>query len=316
MQKSYQHLCLSDRQVIKVLSQEGKTQPEIAKAIGCSQSTISRELARNRGGHGYFPKQADARAQQRKGLKKPRRKIVVGSIRERVYELFAERMSPQMISMRLTREHTPVSHQTIYNFVREDRYHGGDLYRLLRINGKKRRKRHCKASRNQISNRVPTSERPKIVDKRKRYGDWEADLIEGANRSGYILSLYERKSRLGLLSKLITKTATETSEAIITLLQGLRVKTITYDNGLEFAHHQAVSDALGASAYFCTPYHSWEKGGVENYNRNVRVFFPKGTDFSEITDRDLIVVQNQINQWPKKVLNSRSPIELQHWLMK
>ena len=119
-----------------------------------------------------------------------------------------------------------------------------------------------------------------------------------------------------MLCKLITKTATETSEAIIRLLQSLKVKTITYDNGLEFAHHQAVSDALGASAYFCTPYHSWEKGGVENYNRNVRVFFPKGTDFSEITDRDLIVVQNQINQWPKQVLYSRSPLELQHWLMK
>lgn len=309
-----QHLCLADRQVIKALSQAGKTQAQIAIAIDCSQSTVSRELRRNRGTHGYFPKQADEKAQERKYGKKPRRKVVVGKVKERVIECFAMRMSPQMISMALTRENKPVSTKTIYQFVREDRYDGGDLYKLLRINGKKRNRRLNKASRNKISNRVPITDRPTVVDLRKRYGDWEADLIEGAGRGGYLLSLYERKSRLGLICKLQTKTAKETSAAIIRQLRGLKVRTITYDNGLEFAHHKQVSDALGGFAYFCSPYHSWEKGGVENYNRNVRVFYPKGTDFSVLSAPEVKLTQDLINQWPKKILKSRSPVELQHWL--
>ena len=150
------------------------------------------------------------------------------------------------------------------------------------------------------------------MDNRTRYGDWEADLIEGAKGSGYLLSLYERKSRFGKLVKLESKSSEATTRALIEQLEGYKVETITYDNGLKFCGHLEVNQALGAQSYFCKPYHSWEKGGVENYNGLVRQYLPKGTSFTDLTAQRLEEIEEEINHRPRKILDIQSPSELKN----
>lgn len=132
-------------------------------------------------------------------------------------------------------------------------------------------------------------------------------MIQGASGSEYFLSVYERKSRLGKLYKIPDKSSSETSRGIVKLLLGLEVKTITYDNGLEFAQHEFVNDLLDCDSYFCKPYSSWEKGGVENYNGLVRQYFAKGSDFREISAERLQQVEDEINNRPRNVLGYASP---------
>ena len=140
------------------------------------------------------------------------------------------------------------------------------------------------------------------------------DLIEGSKGSGFLLSLYERKSRLGKLVHLPSKGAVGTTQAIIAILTSYKVKTLTYDNGLEFSRHAEVSQQLDAQGYFCAPYHSWEKGGVENFNGLVRQYFPKGCSFAHITAQELQRVEEEINQRPRKTLGYYSPSSLEHKL--
>ena len=284
MNETYHRLCGQDRKVIENMNQAGNTQAEIAQAIGFSQSTISKELSRNRGKRGYRNKQADGFATKRKINKKSRHKIVVGEIKRQVDARLQLKHSPCQISKSLLKLELKISHETIYQYVFEDRKNGGELWKELRINGKRRYRRRAKVGRGEkIPNRTDIDERPAEVESRQRYGDWEADLIQGGGGSGYLLSVYERKSRIGKLYKLSDKSSRETSNGLLKLLKGLEVKTITYDNGLEFAKHELVNNMLGCDSYFCKPYSSWEKGGVENYNGLVRQYFPKGSDFSKIS---------------------------------
>lgn len=308
MNETYHRLCGQDRKVIENMNQAGNTQAEIAQAIGFSQSTISKELSRNRGKRGYRNKQADGFATKRKVNKKSRHKIVVGEIKRQVDARLQLKHSPGQISKSLLKLELKISHETIYQYVFEDRKNGGELWKELRINGKRRYRRRAKVGRGEkIPNRTDIDERPAEVETRQRYGDWEADLIQGVGGSGYLLSVYERKSRIGKLYKLSDKSSRETSNGLLKLLKGLEVKTITYDNGLEFAKHELVNNMLGCDSYFCKPYSSWEKGGVENYNGLVRQYFPKGSDFSKISVERLQEVEDEINNRPRDVLGYYSP---------
>jgi IS30 family transposase len=312
MQKQNRHLREEDRGVIYRMNKAGKTQPEIAQAIGFGQSAVSKELKRNKGKKGYRPKQAHEKSTKRKKGKNSRERVIQGEIKEVVEKRLKRKHSPEQISGRLKIHGIQVSHETIYKYIIEDKADGGTLYKTLRINGKRRYRRRAKAGRvGKISGRVGLEERPKVVDLRLRFGDWEVDLIEGVKGSGFLLSLYERKSRLGKLVYLPTKGAEGTAQAIIKALKGYKVKTLTYDNGLEFARHAEISKELKARGYFCAPYHSWEKGGVENYNGLVRQYFPKGSDFREISSSTLRRVEDEINQRPRKTLNYKSPSELE-----
>ena len=312
MQKSsYRRLREGDRQVIYRMSKAGKTQQEIAQALGLSQSTVSRELARNRGQRGYRPQQAQRKASERQAAKKKRIHVITGELETEVCKRLEMKHSPEQISLRLKAEGIEVSHESIYQYIREDKRQGGELYKNLRINGKRRYRRGVKAGRTKILDRVDIDDRPEVVDKRTRYGDWEADLIEGTQGSGYILSLYERKSRFGKLVKLNTKSSEATTRGLIGQLEGYKVETITYDNGLEFSGHLEVSRAPGAKSYFCKPYHSWEKGGVENYNGLVRQYLPKGTSFTDLTAERLKKIEEEINRRPRKILDIKSPSELE-----
>lgn len=311
MNNKHRRLCAESRKVIANMNQAGKTQDEIAQAIGLSQGTVSKELSRNHGERGYRPSQAQRLAAERKRLKRTRPKVMVGIIKDEVEARLRIKHSPDQISKSLALRDLKVSHETIYQHIAEDTKAGGDLSLNLRINGKRRYRRRSKIGRvGKIPNRVDIAERPAVISKRKRYGDWEADLIQGGAGSGFLLSVYERKSRVGKLYLLPDKSSAETMKAVVTVLQGHKVSSITYDNGLEFAMHELVNELLECESYFCRPYHSWEKGGVENYNGLVRQYFPKGHDFATITPERLLEVEDEINNRPRNILGYQSPNDL------
>ena len=307
----YHRLCAESRKVIANMKQAGKTHSEIAQAIGFSQSAISNELSSNHGERGYRPAQAERLAKERKSRKRTRPKVMVGIIKDEVEARLRIKHSPDQISKSLALMDLKVSHETIYQYIAADRKAGGDLSLNLRINGRRRYRRRSKIGRGErIPNRVDIEERPAVISGRKRYGDWEADLIQGGAGSGFLLSVYERKSRIGRLHLLPDKSSAETLKGIVTVLYGLKVDSITYDNGLEFAKHELVNELLECESYFCKPYRSWEKGGVENYNGLVRQYFPKGHDFATITPERLLEVEEEINNRPRNILAYQSPNDL------
>ena len=183
----------------------------------------------------------------------------------------------------------------------------------LRQQGKKRNKRKSKnAGRGLIPNRIDIADRPKIVDEKQRIGDWELDSIIGAKHIGAITSMVERKSKLIRLALLKSSTSEATSEAIIKRLEPLKkfVLTLTSDNGKEFAGHQKISQAIYSSFFFCTPYHSWERGLNEKTNGLVRQHFAKGLDFAGIVQENVQKVENLLNNRPRKTLNYQAPNEV------
>lgn len=287
------------------------TQSEIADMLGVHKSTISRELARNRGGRGYRPKQAQEFAlARRQGRIKPR---IAAAAWELVESYLRLDLSPEQVSGRLKKERDlSISHEHIYQHVYADKRDGGDLHKHLRCQ-KKRRKRYGKYSRRgQIPDRVGIELRPAIVDARCRIGDWEADTIIGKNHCQAIVSLTERKSTFTLLKKVPQKTAELVEDATVKLLGPIKkaVHTITSDNGTEFAAHKAIAAALKAAFYFAHPYHAWERGTNENANGLVRQYFPKGHDFKTITDEQIEFVMDRLNNRPRKKLGFLTPKEV------
>ncbi len=311
MNEKYHRLRAEDRKVIHNLRKGGSTQAAIAVAIGFTQGTVSKELSRNRRDRGYRPKEATRIAKERARAKTPRARSVTGEVLTDVEARLRIKHSPEQISGKLAKQGIAVSHESIYKHVERDRDDGGNLWKNLRINGKRRYRRRSKVGRgDKIPGRVDIDERPDEVAKRSRYGDWEADLIQGADGSGFLLSVYERKSRVGKLYRLDGKNSSETAIGLVMILKELDVKTITYDNGLEFARHGFVNELLNSKSYFCKPYSSWEKGGVENYNGLVRQYFPKGYDFRKITPERLKEVEEEINERPRKTLDYACPNDL------
>ena len=287
MNENYHRLRAEDRKVIHNLREGGFTQIAIAAAIGFSQSTVSKELSRNRSESGYRPGEATRMAGARARGKLPRARVITGAVKIQVEARLRLKHSPEQISGKLAKLGIAVSCEAIYMHVENDKKNGGDLWENLRINSKRRYRRRSKVGRgDKIRDRVDIDQRPDEVAQRSRYGDWEADLIQGGADSGFLLSVYERKSRVGKLFRLDGKNSSETAVGLVVILREFDVKTITYDNGLEFARHGFVNELLASESYFCKPYSSWEKGGVENYNGLVRQYFPKGYDFRNERGQD------------------------------
>jgi IS30 family transposase len=228
-----------------------------------------------------------------------------------VESLLLQQWSPEQISGRLTLEqHESVSHEHIYQRISADKRAGGQLYLNLRCQKKRRKRYGQRDRRGQLPGRRSISERPKIVEAKRRLGDWEADTIIGQNHRQAIVSLVERKSKLTRLAKVTRNTAAAVQRELTAQLESLTVKTITSDNGREFAHHQRIAQQLGADFYFAHPYSSWERGVNENTNGLVRQYFPKKSDFSKITDRQLKKAVERLNNRPRKTLGYKTPNEV------
>jgi IS30 family transposase len=305
---TYAQLTREQRYQIYILSKAGHLQNFIARELGVHPATISRELRRGRGRRGYRPKQADELAAARK--QKRYRARISAATWALIESLLRQDWSPEQVSGWLSKEkRVGVSHERIYHYIYADKARGGTLFHHLRCR-KLRRKRYGSYNRRgQMPNCRSIEERPQIVEQRKRVGDWEADTIIGKNHQQAILSLVERKSKLCLLKKVERNTALAVEQAIEELLRPLAAKvyTITSDNGREFANHQSVEKKLKAYFYFAHPFAAWERGTNENTNGLVRQYFPKGSDFSKITEGDIQWTMARLNNRPRKRLNYRTP---------
>jgi IS30 family transposase len=306
---AYQQLTQDLRYQIYPFLKADFSQCRIAHELGVDPSTISRELKRNRGGRGYRPKQAQHLADSRRQAKANATRITTATW-QRVSALLRQDWSPEQISGTLKQQGQQApSHEQIYQHVYADKGQGGDLYKHLRCQ-KQRRKRYGKYDRRgQISNRKSIDQRPSIVATKERLGDWEIDTIIGKNHQQAIVSIVERRSKLTRLAKVERKTDEAVKAAVIKLLKPLadRVHTITSDNGKEFAGHEAIAEALAAEFYFAHPYHSWERGLNENTNGLVRQYFPKGSDFTAISDKQVQAVADRLNERPRKRLGYKTP---------
>ncbi len=312
---SYQHLTQEKRSQIEVLKSMGHLQVEIAKAIGVSPSTVSRELKRNAGLRGYRYHQAHRHATRRRleACSKPR-KMNPGIIRFIEEKLSQAQWSPEQIGGVLAANDVSISHTRVYQHVWDDKRKGGQLYKHLRHRGKKYNyKGGKKAGRGCIPKRVDITNRPAVVSSKSRLGDWEGDTIVGAHHQGAIVSLVDRKSKFTLLALIDKATAINVNDAIqqsIDRYEGLPLQTITFDNGLEFSRHQELSSQLGVSCFFATPYHSWERGLNEHTNGLVRQYLPKKTDFLNLSEEVVWAIEDKLNNRPRKVLSYRTPMEV------
>lgn len=314
MPNGYHHLTHDQRCQIYTLKKSGKTQEEIAQELKVSQSAISRELARNRGKKGYRYKQAHKKAVQKRhkasSVKHKMTDILVALIEKLMCE---EQLSPEQISGRLKLDRgISISYEAIYLHIWNNKRRGGTLYTHLRRIGKKYNKRRSKlAGRGLIPNRVGIENRPAEVDAKKRVGDFEADTIVGANHRGAIVSLVERKTKITILGLISGPKADETAEVMVKRLASIKkhLYSITSDNGKEFAKHELVAAALNLNFFFARPYHSWERGVNENTNGLVRQYFPKGCDFTKLTQEEVFTVERKLNNRPRKTLGYRTPNE-------
>lgn len=314
MPSGYHHVTPDIRSQIYALKATGCSLRTIGKIVGRHASSISREIARNTGARGYRYKQADSKAVARRASASRSPTKLTPSLIAIIEEKLRQEWSPEQISGRLGREGIAnISHEAIYQHVWKDKRIGGMLYKHLRHSGKKYNKRSSgKAGRGCIPNRVDISERPQIVEQKVRIGDWEGDTIIGAKHQGAIVSYVDRCSKFTVLKKVRRKTAALITQATIEQLgQGLLpVRTITYDNGLEFSDHATIANELKADIYFARPYHSWERGLNEHTNGLVRQYLPKSTDFTKVPDQLVQAIAETLNHRPRKSLNYKTPIEV------
>jgi IS30 family transposase len=300
MPKGYKQLTRDERIQIQTLKDRGDGPSVIAKQLGHGKGTISSEIKRN----------SDLKTKHRKKPQVKRKiddPLLIALVREKLFQ----KWSPEQISgYSKAKGIANIGKTTIYKMIEIDRLNGGTLYLNLRHMGKSYIKRAGRdAGRGLIRNRVDIELRPQIVDEKSRVGDIEGDLIVGAEQSGYIVSLVDRRSKFTYLVLLKNKTAREVTDAIIAVLTPVKnsLFTITTDNGKEFAGHEEVSTALGVSFYFARPYHSWERGLNEHTNGLVRQYLPKGMRFDQLTQADVRQVADALNHRPRKSLGFETP---------
>jgi IS30 family transposase len=304
----YKQLTCKQRYQIYVLLQVQQTQNEIAKMVGIHTSTVSRELRRNRGRRGYRPKQAHRLALSRRNKTK---KSITEDTWKQIEGLIRIEWSPEQISGRMTLQgDRSISHEWIYQHILRDKEHGGELYKHLRCQKKRRKRYGAYERRGNLPNRVWIDERPAEANQRARIGDWEADTIIGRRHQQAILTLVDRKSRFVLMGKLTTRSAEEVERQMVHLLSPWKNHTLTSDNGKEFACHTHVAQFLGIKFFFAHPFSSWQRGTNENTNGLIRQYFPKKTDFFHLSSDDLSFVIDRLNNRPKKCLDFKTPSEV------
>jgi len=309
----YKQLTSEQRYYIYLERQRGSTQKSIAEAIGVSESTVSRELKRNGGKNGsYSFIKAHERAMTRRH-REPGNRRKPQELIWRVKQLIMdEQWSPAQISGYLReKEGVGISHETIYKLIRADET--GKLAENCRhrMNYHKRASRKHVTKATNIKNRVSIHERPPEADG-KRFGDWEMDLIVDKEQNG-ILTMIERSTVFLLMAKLkhgkMAKGVAQTVWRLLLPYKGEQLHTITTDNGPEFAAHEWITKQLEVPVYFTDSYSSWQKGAVENTNKLIRQYIPKGMDISTVSDKRIASIQAKINRRPREKLNFNSPKE-------
>lgn len=303
------HFTLQERRHLYRLLKAGKSKTEIARLMDRDRSTIYRELKRNCGQRGYRPKQAECLAQDRRQACRRPHKMEAPDVHDYVRQHIHDLWSPDQIAGRSKVEFPRqparwLSRQTIYNWIHG---HATEWRSLLRRGGRPPERR------GKLTDCVRIAGRPDTINRRRRYGDWEGDTMVGPGRRNALVTLVERKSGYTLLGRADDMTAHTTRRVIQRRMKGLPAalrRSVTFDNGKEFAEHRQLARSLGLDTYFADPYSSWQRGTNENTNGLTRQVFPKGTDFSRISHRAVARVEQQLNGRPRKRLGYRTPAEV------
>lgn len=324
----YSQLNLSERITIYSLREQGKTLRNIARIVDRDVGTISRELMRNKSrvDFEYFPVKAHENA-IKKSIKQ-RTKAPLKNPETYLYvreKLRKENWSPEIIAGRINidKPHLSICPETIYQYI----FGKGKRHKLWRFLDQHHKRRRVRLGRNvqkqycesKIPGALSIGVRLKRANDRSQVGHFETDLMEGKRSQKTALSVaVDRKTRHTSLGKVKNKTALEKQTVLTSQLKGLEslrksdkpiVRSITADNGRENSNHREISKDLNIKFYFCHPYHSWEKGSVENTIKRVRRYIPKGTSIKKIKDSQIQWVENRINNTPMKVLKFMTPNE-------
>lgn len=290
----------------------------IAKIMRRDHSILVRELKRNSDGNRkkYRADVAQRLFVQRRCKQHKGKLDKYPELKEYVINGLKKEWSPDVIAGKLKTdgEKQTISHESIYHYIYNKGGRHENLYQFLRQAQPKRQKLHsrkkCKLS---IPERVSIHKRPEHVGRREHYGDWESDSVIFSKQKTILSVQSERKSKLIRMHKAIDKTAEETANALIRTIESLPnelFKTITFDNGTENFKHTEIKKEYGVNTYFCDPFASWQKGGVENANKLIRHYLPRKTDLSQLTDRDIYLIQEKLNNRPRKCLNYQTPNEV------
>ncbi|RYF36923.1 MAG: IS30 family transposase, partial [Cytophagaceae bacterium] len=309
----HSHLTDDERNDIYLLKAQGLSLRAIATSLGRDKSTISRELSRNSGLRGYRPRQAHQKALARRSLRRGGR-VISEEVWNACRQLIEVGYSPQQAAGRVQKiGFDAISHEYIYRRIYATKIFGDLLWRQLRCQ-KKRRKRYGsgRTRRGRIPNRRGIEYRSANVERRAIVGHWEGDTVIGRNHKSAIVTLVERKSGFSLAAKVASKDAGEVAATIIRLLKPYKavVRTITFDNGLEFARHAEVSQAIGCKIYFADPYSSWQRGSNENFNGLLRQRHPKKSCFRDLCPSYLQQSVDLINHRARRRLDWSTPHEI------
>lgn len=321
----HQHLTKYERESIARMWYAGMSLREIGEELGRNKSTISREIRRNSTGEGnsckYVGVVAHELASERRSSASQGRcgKIQKHGMLRYVKSKLALQWSPEQISGRLNEQRGQdlsrrISHVSIYKWIAQDRANGGQYYRQLRqSNRRRRRKKGSLAKHFAIEGKVSIDDRPKIVERRDRVGDWEGDLVRGQGGKAYLVTLVERTSGLLLMQRVGNKKSHVVRRAIVKLMKRVPrrlLRTLTFDNGTEFSEFSKLEKELKLKVYFAHPYASWERGTNENTNGLIRQYLPKQVNIQTKTTQALARIQQRLNNRPRKRLNYKTPNEV------
>lgn len=326
---AYTHLSVEEREALFLMKVEKRSVRHMARVLGRSPSSVSRELRKNipnRYAH-YVPRLAHERALAKRKSRGREERLKNGSVRSYVIGELHAGYSPEQIAGRITHDlGETISHEAIYQYVYAQVHRDGfgylrpgreDLRPWLKRRHKRRVKRGLRGTRKVPKfNAKSIDLRPRVVERRSRIGDWEGDSIVSKKSKVALNTLVERKSGLVMITRVADGTAEEARRAVMKRLSALPAsqrRTLTLDNGSENALWRELEEKLpGLMAYLCHPYHSWERGTNENTNGLIRWYFPKGTDFSLVSDDEIRAVEYALNHRPRKRLKWKTPVEVFH----
>jgi IS30 family transposase len=316
---SFVHITSIQRGEISAYLAAGFSKAHIARQLGRNRASIGREIERNSVKGVYDPQRAQTRYHERRKECRPARKLDHAPLWSYVFDHVTEGWTPETVAGRLPLAFPEdikmrISHEAIYQGIYGDERMHCLIKHLPQARPRRRKRGQGKTRRGpSIPNRVGIEQRPLEVNERERYGDWEGDLIVGAGQSGNIVTLVDRTSLLTMTRKVDTKNAEGVADAIIDAFKDMHaswIKTITFDNGTEFACHERISRETGAAIYFADPYSSYQRGTNENTNGLIRRFLPKKMSFEHLTQERLDIIEEDLNNRPRKKLNFQSPNEV------
>lgn len=317
---AYEHLNIHERVLCAKFYAQGKSFREIGRLLHRHHTTISREFKRYHYHYtnAYNPEVSNNIAGYFRLTPRHAKRRTYQPLYNHVIKHLKKGYSPDIIAGRLFHSHPNhprmrVSHETIYRWIYDDRLEGGELYNYLHRRHKRRMKQGLRSFKGgRLKDRVSIHDRPDFINERKVIGDWEGDLMEGKRSTGYFLTFAERVSRFVVAGKLETKEAVVVSKLTTKKLKKIKdkINSITYDNGKEFYGFKRTEKTLDTKVYFADPYSSWQRGTNEHANGMLRRFFPKGSDFNYVSDRQLQAAVYMINNRPRKILNYRTPAEV------